>query len=102
MGREEEQITFQSGDELVKQMSQNWVERLLNDKIQNTMNQSLFNAKYIFSSIPLQGYKRVSRFPMISCYKTDISLLCLAEASKFGWDLFFLRVIEVKQMSRFS
>ena len=66
------------------------------------MNQSLFNAKYISSSIPLQGYKRVSRFPMISCYKTDISLLCLAEASKFGWDLFFLRVIEVKQMSRFS
>ena len=76
MGREEEQITFQSGDEL-KQMSQNWVERLLNDKIQTTMNQSLFNAKYISSSIPLQGYKWVPRFPMISCYKTDISLALL-------------------------
>ena len=80
MGREEEQITFQSGDEL-KQMSQNWVERVLNDKIQTTMNQSLFNAKYISSSIPLQGYKRVPRFPMISCYKTDISLTLL------GWGI---------------
>ena len=56
MGREEEQITFQSGDELVKQMSQNWVERVLNDKLQTSINQSLFNAKYISSSIPLQGY----------------------------------------------
>ena len=55
MGREEEQITFQSGDEL-KQMSQNWVERVLNDKLQTSINQSLFNAKYIYSSIPLQGY----------------------------------------------